>query len=88
MAGIMHRSLAPFSVVWAVLVASSLSSWRIGGQSELGSLPADLLVVIFIALKIHLIGGYFMELRHAPRLLTLTFNLWIAAVSIMILALL
>jgi cytochrome c oxidase subunit IV len=83
-----RNHLYPLLIVWTILILTSLSSWQIGSQSQISGTAAAILVVAFIALKIHLIGRYFMELSHAPRLLAIAFDMWIAAVGVMILVML
>jgi len=62
------------SLIWFVLIAATLISWRIGtgdaANPQLGT--AAVFVVVFV--KVRLIGLYFMELRDAPLPLRLLFE--------------
>lgn len=65
-------------VVWAVLSAATVVSWLLGhGRSgaTLGPLTGAVLLLVAVA-KVHLLGTWFMELRHAPRALRLLFGGW------------
>jgi hypothetical protein len=63
------------TAVWLVLIAATLCSWewvRGSGDHRLASSAA--LLIAFV--KVRLIGLEFMELRAAPFLLRLIFELW------------
>lgn len=49
--------------------------------------PATALLVGLAAVKVHVIGLHFMELRHAPRSLVLLFHGWLLGVSTVLIVL-
>ena len=61
--------------VWAVLVAATLVSWAVGAEHGTGS--AIGIVVLLVALiKVRFVGLDFMELRNAPPMLRVTFEVY------------
>ncbi|SBW28392.1 putative membrane protein [Candidatus Protofrankia californiensis] len=69
--------------VWLVFVGLLLltasSSWFAESESSRGVATTAFLMTV-VALKIHLVGMHFMELRYAPLALKLAFHGWIAVV--------
>lgn len=65
-------------LVWAVLVAATLLSFKTTVLGSAGLVRAVILVVAFA--KVLLVGREFMELRAAPRLMLWAFQLWVPAV--------
>lgn len=54
-------------------------SWWLGGDHDIGMnaralTMAAIAVVAFV--KVHLVGMYFMQLRHAPAMLRFSFMAW------------
>lgn len=78
------RPLARFRHVWEVLLIATAASMVVSASGT-GHLTTDrALAVLALALgtfKVALIGGEFMELRHAPRVLQGLFGVWLAAVA-------
>jgi hypothetical protein len=75
----------PVTTVWLLLVVATGASWWLGGGSAAASpstrvATAVLLLVAFI--KVRLIVGYFMEVRHAPSALRVGFDVWISLVCL------
>jgi heme/copper-type cytochrome/quinol oxidase subunit 4 len=71
----------PVTAVWLLLIAATLTSWWLGtdhGVSEVQTAGVLILLVAFV--KVRFVGLYFMELRHAPLPLRLTFESWCAVV--------
>lgn len=56
------------SVAWLILVALTLTSWRLGAPHGSGGyhVSASLVIIVVAVFKVRLIGLYFMELRDAP----------------------
>jgi hypothetical protein len=72
------------SVVWLILIVSTLVSWWLGadhGFSADGRRIAVSIVIIVAFAKVYLIGQHFMELRHAPVALNTVFNGWVVAIA-------
>lgn len=66
--------------VWVVLVIATALSWWLGHDHALGEDSKKLgtsLVMIVAFVKVALVGGYFMELRHAPQWLQAVFGAWV-----------
>jgi hypothetical protein len=76
-------------LVWLALVAVTLISWWLGsshGQPEFrSSAPITYAVLLIAALKVRVIFGYFMEVRHAPVGLRRLTDGWIALVVVALL---
>lgn len=75
------------SRVWLVLMLATLiTTW---GLSKDGFSPAIATPAIFLiaAFKVRLVLLHFMELRHAPLLLRLAFEVWLAVVTAAVIAL-
>ena len=75
------NSVRPLVMVWGALVCASLASWLIGSDTVSPWPLGDFAVVAFAAVKVYLVGAYFMELRHAPRWLHWGFSLWVLVVA-------
>lgn len=70
----------PLTIVWAVLTASTLAAWWIGGgRGGVYHLDAAVTfgVLMIAAVKAHLVIRYFMEVRFAPTWLKHTTNGWV-----------
>ncbi len=78
--------------VWGCLVLATASSVVLGtdfGSSGDGATSYGAPLVVIIAfVKVHLIGTYFMELRHAPLVLRVAFSAWVVGVGTTLLVLL
>jgi heme/copper-type cytochrome/quinol oxidase subunit 4 len=68
------------SLVWLLLIAATLVSWRVGTDHELHAHLATTIVVLVAFIKVRFIGLYFMELREAPTPLRLIFEGYCALV--------
>jgi len=79
------------SIVWAALFLASLLSFWLGTDhgfsGEDGRRLGTSIVLGVAFLKVRWIGLDFMELRHAPLPLRLTFELWCAGVACAVIAL-
>lgn len=73
----------PINLVWVALVVTTLVSWWLGADHTSADLrelaTAGVIVLAFV--KVQLVGTYFMEVRHAPRVLQLLFSAWCVAVG-------
>jgi hypothetical protein len=77
----------PATAVWAVLLIATLITWALGAGHALvvDSTSAATVFVLLIAFaKVDLVGGYFMELNHAPRGLARLFRGWSLATCAMV----
>jgi heme/copper-type cytochrome/quinol oxidase subunit 4 len=68
------------SVVWLLLIAATLVSWRVGTDHGLHAQLATTIVVLVAFIKVRFVGLYFMELREAPVALRLVFEGYCAVV--------
>ncbi|WP_240051389.1 cytochrome C oxidase subunit IV family protein [Pseudonocardia sp. EV170527-09] len=66
------------AVVWLVLVAVTTVSWVLGTGPASGTV-ASVVVLVLALFKVRLVGLYFMELRDAPVVLRLLFELYCVA---------
>lgn len=72
-------------MVWLVLIAATLLSFRLGTDHGLSSAEARALVILAVAfIKIRFIGLNFMELLAAPRVLRTLFETWCLAVCLLL----
>jgi caa(3)-type oxidase subunit IV len=72
------------SVVWLVLIAATLISWRVGTDHGLQAHLATTIVLLVAFIKVRLVGLYFMELRGAPLPLRAIFEGYCVAVCAMV----
>jgi len=67
--------------VWAILVAVTIASWRLGRGTD-APFHVDQMITIGVllvaAVKARLVIHYFMEVRHAPAWLKWTCDGWLA----------
>lgn len=75
------------SVVWFGLVAATLASWILGVGHELPDRYAAICIIVIAFAKVHFVGRYFMELRHAPIALTAVFTAWNVLVAALLIGL-
>jgi uncharacterized membrane protein len=68
------------TLVWLLLIAATLVSWRVGTDHGLHAHLATTIVVLVAFIKVRFIGLYFMELRGAPVPLRLIFEGYSAVV--------
>jgi uncharacterized membrane protein len=68
------------TLVWLLLIAATLVSWRVGTDHGLHAHLATTIVVLVAFIKVRFIGLYFMELRGAPVPLRLIFEGYCAVV--------
>lgn len=70
----------PVTFVWLLLVAATVTSLWAAVDHGIDEVALMTSVVITIAVvKAYLVGAYFMELRHAPRMLHGVFVAWCVA---------
>lgn len=62
------------TLVWTILIAATFLSFETMALGNAFLLRSAILVIAFT--KVLLVGREFMELRHAPRLLLWTFQIW------------
>ncbi|WP_176562116.1 cytochrome C oxidase subunit IV family protein [Mycolicibacterium palauense] len=75
------------SLVWLALVVATLASWTLGVGHELPDHYAAISIIVIAFAKVHFVGRYFMELRHAPLALTAVFAAWNVAVAAVLIGL-
>lgn len=79
------------AAVWLLLVAATLLSWRVGTghapDAEGGHTWSTLAILVVAGVKVRLVGLWFMELREAVTPLRVAFEVYVLAVSIMMLGL-
>jgi caa(3)-type oxidase subunit IV len=66
-----------------LLLLTAASSWLAEGRPATDTWVA-VIVISIAGAKIHLVGRHFMQLRDAPLGLRLAFDIWIIAVSMLI----
>ncbi|BBY66136.1 hypothetical protein MHEL_43790 [Mycolicibacterium helvum] len=69
------------TIVWFILIAATLASWILGVGHELPQRYAAIGIMLIAFTKVHFVGSYFMELRHAPLALRAVFGAWNLAVA-------
>lgn len=78
------RSSRTALVVWAVLVGATLASWWLGidegGDPGDGASVATIGVLVIAFVKVRLVGRHFMEVRGAPLLLRVLFDVYVVAI--------
>jgi caa(3)-type oxidase subunit IV len=62
------------SLVWLVLIAATLASWKVGTDHGVHAQLATTIVLLVAFIKVRLVGLYFMELREAPLPLRVIFE--------------
>jgi caa(3)-type oxidase subunit IV len=62
------------SIVWLVLIAATLVSWKVGTDHGVHAHLATVIVLLVAFIKVRLVGLYFMELRESPLPLRLIFE--------------
>jgi caa(3)-type oxidase subunit IV len=62
------------SLIWLVLIAATLVSWKVGTDHGVHAHLATVIVLLVAFIKVRLVGMYFMELREAPLPLRLIFE--------------
>jgi hypothetical protein len=74
----------PTTIVWLGLTLATLLSWSLGGHHTLGMSSSHALAGVSILLiafvKIRFVGLYFMDLRDAPPVLRIIFEIYCAVV--------
>ena len=84
MLGHLHSRL---TMVWAALVLATVVSWTLGADRDISPRATGVAVIVIAFVKIWIVGRNFMELRRAPLLLMITFDLWTSVVAAVMLAL-
>lgn len=91
MSTVIRRSpmLHPALIAWSLLMLATAISWWLGGNHDFGGDRRYSIVAIAVVAfaKVHLVGTYFMELRHAPPLLKRWFGTWIVVTCTVVVAL-
>ncbi|KUI34257.1 hypothetical protein AU194_18105 [Mycobacterium sp. GA-2829] len=75
------------TVVWFILIAATLASWILGVGHNLPDNYAAFSIIVIAFAKVHFVGQYFMELRHAPVGLKAVFGAWNVAVAALLIGL-
>lgn len=75
------------TVVWLVLIVATLASWTLGVGHGLPHRYAAIGIMVIALIKVHFIGRYFMELRHAPTALMALFEGWVVLVGAVLIGL-
>jgi len=70
----------PGVAVFVVLMALTGLTSLIAETRDARTTLTTALVLTVVAVKIHLVGTHFIELRHAPLPLRLLFHIWIVAI--------
>jgi heme/copper-type cytochrome/quinol oxidase subunit 4 len=71
----------PATIIWAALMlATCASTWWLGKDLVLPT-AATVAIVIIAAVKIRLVLMHFMELRTAPWAWRLVFEIWLVAIT-------
>ena len=76
------RQIDITTIVWLLLVLSTLLSWWVGGSTFNNANVSSVIVLAVAFFKVHLVGNYFMELRHAPWPLRMIFQAWLLIVGV------
>lgn len=80
--------LSRISLVWIVLVASTLLSWELGhglGFDTTRAAGATILIITFV--KVRLVLLEFMEVRRAPRAMRLAADAWVVLGAVVLVSL-
>lgn len=82
-----NLSYVAIHAAWLILVFATLIAWWLGHgvkntQENIDIAVAGIIGTAFI--KVWIVGLQFMELRYAPRWLRISFNLWVIAISMII----
>lgn len=75
------------TLVWLLLIVATLASWILGVGHELPDEWAAIGILCIAFAKVHCVGAYFMELRHAPVALRVVFSAWNVVVALMLIGL-
>jgi hypothetical protein len=67
------------TVVWLFLISATILSWAIGHEWVADDSVATAAVIVVAFMKVRLVGLDFMELRSAPKLMRLAFEVWVLA---------
>lgn len=75
------------TVVWLALIVATVASWTLGAGHEMPVGYATIGIIVIACAKVHFVGRYFMELRHAPIPLVVIFEAWTAVVAALLVGL-
>ncbi|KRA31069.1 MULTISPECIES: cytochrome C oxidase subunit IV family protein [unclassified Nocardioides] len=78
------------TVIWLFLIGATVASWLLGndfGVPGVSHSLATTLILVVAAIKLHLVGYHFMELRDAPWMLRSAFNFYCAGLLVTMLVL-
>jgi len=75
------REARTLVVVWLLLMALSLATWRLAEAADFAGVGATALVLGIVVVKGHLIAGIFMELVRAHRALALVMSLYLIGLA-------
>ena len=78
----------PSVKVWALLVVLTCGSFLLGTDHTLGAATRTALCVVLVIafLKARLVGSFFMELRHAPRIIRNAVDTWLLITGVVVIA--
>jgi heme/copper-type cytochrome/quinol oxidase subunit 4 len=74
----------PVTIVWAALMLATCASTWLLSKNLVTPEVATVAIVLIAAVKVRLVIGYFMEVRHAPLALRFTCDGWLFAVTSLI----
>lgn len=74
----------PVSIVWAALMLATCASTWLLSKNSVTPEVATVAIVLVAAVKVRLVIGYFMEVRRAPLSLRLVCDVWLLAVTALI----
>lgn len=69
----------PAVIVWVALAFATFLSWWLATEEPHGGNVFAVAILVVAAVKVRLVGLYFMELRDAPPLLRGMFELYVVA---------
>jgi caa(3)-type oxidase subunit IV len=79
------------TAVWLILCALTITSWALGTRHVFGvtdHIWASVVIIVVAVFKVRLVGLYFMELKDAPLLLRGFFEVYCAALMVVLNAML
>ncbi len=72
------------TIVWLALIIATVASWTLGVGHEMPVEYATISIIVIAFAKVHFVGRYFMELRHAPIPLVVIFEVWTVVVAVLL----
>jgi heme/copper-type cytochrome/quinol oxidase subunit 4 len=83
---VMMKIYQRLTMLWIVLAFATLASFFTTNQSLVSPVLAVVVIMLIAYSKARLVLLYFMEMAHAPRAWRVIFEVWLAAVTLEILA--